>query len=455
MMKYIRALILVFSILEFAFPACAAVRSLDDYGPVDLAAEMKNAKENSEKVVSKYDSSGNPIYDEAYMAGEARMLAMFSYLTNNKWMITRSMLFGFTNIDAAKQELKDTGAFRMLLENETGGSHPISIIFAIPEMIVGPVRNAIGTFVAKTFFKEKYEQKVNTIADKVFNVPYMDASGDTLYKRVRTIGYVLLTVFFIARMACILVKNIITDDRTSDQYGMALEIREVMTYFVILALLMTYTPAMMKFVMWFADTFRDILLGGGGGKDGVTELMNSFMTLSYIKGKILGMYEYSEMNIVQMLFRSGVWLRSLVTWFCYVLCSAVLFVIVILADVMMGITAILTPFILAISILPMSSSWRVNYYHSLFKFSLYIPLAGLYAIIMCYVHTIIPNISFMSFLCISWAFFWAASRIPSMAENLSGMVFASDASKSGKSIALSPFKAARYGASKLGGKDPK
>ena len=394
MRSYIQTLVLIFAVLTFAFPASAAVRSLDDYGPVDLAAEMKSAKEKSEAEVSKYDSSGNAIYDEAYMAGEGRMLAMFSYLTNNKWMVTRSMLFGFTNIDAAKQ-------------------------------------------------------------DKVFDIPYMDASsGDTLYKRVRTIGYVLLIVFFVARMACILVKNIITDDRTSEQYGMALEIREVMTYFVILALLMTYTPTLIKFVMWFSDIFRDLLMGGGT-KDGVTEVMNSFVTLSYIKGKILGMYKYAEMDLVQMIFSPGVWFRSLITWFCYVLCSAVLFVIVILADVMIGITAILTPFILAISILPMSSSWRVNYYHSLFKFSLYIPLAGLYAIIMCYIHTIIPNISLMPFLCLSFAFFWAACRIPSMAENLSGTVFVPEASKLGGSIAQSPSKLARYGASKLGGKDPK
>lgn len=456
MRSYIQTLVLIFAVLTFAFPASAAVRSLDDYGPVDLAAEMKSAKEKSEAEVSKYDSSGNAIYDEAYMAGEGRMLAMFSYLTNNKWMVTRSMLFGFTNIDAAKQELKDTGAFRMLLEKETGGASPLSIIFAIPEFIVGAVRNAAGGFAVKAALtEERYDEQVDTVVDKVFDIPYMDASsGDTLYKRVRTIGYVLLIVFFVARMACILVKNIITDDRTSEQYGMALEIREVMTYFVILALLMTYTPTLIKFVMWFSDIFRDLLMGGGT-KDGVTEVMNSFVTLSYIKGKILGMYKYAEMNLVQMIFSPGVWFRSLITWFCYVLCSAVLFVIVILADVMIGITAILTPFILAISILPMSSSWRVNYYHSLFKFSLYIPLAGLYAIIMCYIHTIIPNISLMPFLCLSFAFFWAACRIPSMAENLSGTVFVPEASKLGGSIAQSPSKLARYGASKLGGKDPK
>ena len=443
---------IMFLVLNAASVTEAAARSLDDYGPINLAEEYKKAKQQADqKGQNPNVNQGNPNFSNGNISNEARITSMLTYLTNNKWMITRSMLFGFTNIEETKKELGDVHGFRMVMQDKAGAISPVDMLF-FPSIIVKQTQGLSG-IVAESMTGKPYAEQVKEVVDSVFDIPYMDANGDeTLYERVRTIGYILLIVFFIGRMAFILIKNVTTDDRHDEQYGMALEIREVMTYFVILALLMTYTPTIMKFIMWFSDLFRDILMGFNT-KDGIGDIMESYAILSYIKGKIVGLQ--TEFSVWNFLVSPGDWLRGVVAWFCYVLCSGVLFIIVILADAMIGITAILTPLILAISILPMSASWRVNYYHSLFKFSLYIPLAGLYAIVMCYIHTMIPNISFMPYVCISYAFFWAASKIPTMAEHMSGTVFAPESSKLGGSIAHTPSKLARYGASKIGGNNPR
>ena len=118
----------------------------------------------------------------------------------------------------------------------------------------------------------------------------------------------------------------------------------------------------------------------------------------------------------------------------------------------MGISAAVGPLVIALAMIKGFEGWMDNYIRSVVTFSLYMPIAGIYAVAMCMIYALVPDMGFLTYITISWAFLLGAMKIPNLAEALSGTALATMLTSFAGKVVSAAMLAARLPFSRMLGK---
>lgn len=103
--RYIFLFLLIIAIFSSSAAASAEEQiDMSKYGPVDLAQHMQ-------EMLTLAEPSGMTGVN-AELENDSRVSKMFSSLLANNWLITRTVVFGFSNFDGAVNMLRNTDALK-------------------------------------------------------------------------------------------------------------------------------------------------------------------------------------------------------------------------------------------------------------------------------------------------------------------------------------------------------
>jgi len=143
---------------------------------------------------------------------------------------------------------------------------------------------------------------------------------------------------------------------------------------------------------------------------------------------------------------------------CGYIARAVVYVMFILSDVMVGITAVIGPWMIVLSGLPFCESWASHWIKSYITFLFYRPLACLLCVVLYIVGLTGMDMGMVELMITCIVFVMAAVKVPSLAENMGGAAAAIGAGMAGmvskglKSGASVGARAAGLGVAAVGAK---
>lgn len=405
---------MLFLIILLSFsPAIYAADKIDmsKYGPVDINAHMQ-------KMLLLVPPSG-VAGQNAELEANTRVMKMFSTLMANDWLITRTVLFGFTGFDQAITTLRNTDALKEEIKQAE-----LTAVAAGAGTIADTQKTHIrGDMIYATENQKKQYlivQGAEKIADKLEELSKMPgfSSTNTIFMRVSYIGFFVLFLTFGIRLGSGLFKGLTGRDERTQLSDVLESVFKLILYIFYIYMLKWGIMGLLL----FSEMLRNVILGISTTNTSA-DLAESLHLMSNLKGQMMGMDP--NLTIVDYALYGGSYVMSAITsYICYVITGAIIFTMVLLGDVMMAITAVTGPLILAVSMIKGFEGWAENWVQSAFTFALYMPIAGLYMLTMAMIHAIIPNISFVAYLTISYAFFFGAKHIPNLAEGMSGAAFA-------------------------------
>lgn len=410
--RYIIALIALF-ILVLPAPSNAADKiDFSKYGPVDINRHVRETLD----LVGTDTAAG----ENAELETNTRVMKMFSTLMANNWLITRSVVFGFTGFDQAVGLLQNTDALQKEIElrDKTAAAAASG---AISNTQQSHIKQEIG-YVDPNQRKQNYiianSKNIASELSKLSKMPGF-SSDNTLFMRVSYMSFLILFLTFALRLANSLFKGLTGRDEKA-QISEAFEAVFRLILFVIYIYMLKWG---IMGLLLFSEMLRNVILGISTVNTS-SQLAHDLHLMSLLKGQLVQM-DPNVTLLSLMQYGAGRAVSSVMSYICYVITGAIIFTMVLLGDVMMAITAITGPMVLAISMIKGFERWAENFVTSAFQFSLYMPIAGLYMLTMAMIHAIVPNISFIAYLTISYAFFFGAKKIPNLSEALSGAAFAS------------------------------
>lgn len=418
-------LLLLFTFMFSFSSAVSAADSIDlsKYGPVDINAHMR-------KMLDLAASSGTG-GQNAELETNTRVSKMFATLLANDWLITRTVIFGFTGFDQAIATLKNTDA----LKQEIKDKEMAAIAAAAGTITDTQMTHIRGDMIFTTENKKKQFMIVDSaekIAGKLEELSKMPgfSSSNTIFMRVSYLSFFLLFLTFGIRLANGLFKSLTGRDER-EQMSDVLEAVFRLILFVIYIFMLKWG---IMGLLLFSEMLRNVILGISTTNTS-SDLAQNLHLMSNLKGQMMGMDPNVSFTDFAVYGAANV-MSSITSYICYLVTGAIIFTMVLLGDVMMAITAVTGPLILAVSMIKGFEGWAENFLQSAFTFSLYMPIAGLYMLTMVMIHAIVPNISFIAYLTISYAFFFGAKNIPNLAEGMSGAAFATTATAAVTHMAL-------------------
>lgn len=404
---------LMLFIIFTAYPSYGANKiDFSKYGPVDIHQHVRETLD----LVGTSNAAGT----NAELETNTRVMKMFSTLMANNWLITRSVVFGFTGFDQAISLLQNTDALQKEIElrDKTAAAAASGAINSTQQ---SHIKEEIG-YVSPNQQKQNYilvnSKKIASELSELSKMPGF-SSTNTLFMRVSYMSFFILFLTFSLRLANSLFKGLTGRDEKA-QLSEAFEAIFRLILFIIYIYMLKW--AIMGLLL-FSEMLRNVILGISTVNTS-SELAQDLHMMSALKGQLVLMDpNVTWLSVIQ--YGTGKIVSSIMSYICYVITGAIIFTMVLLGDVMMAITAITGPMVLAISMIKGFEGWAENFVTSAFQFSLYMPIAGLYMLTMAMIHAIVPNISFIAYLTISYAFFFGATKIPNLSEAMSGAAFAS------------------------------
>jgi len=404
-------------------------------------------------------------------AQRGTMLGSMTNLT--LWPITRSMLFGIKNIKEAKEEqykpdsamwqlVTDThkAAYAKLLKELNIPADKIddylnnddlkkavtkaiqqkrneaSLGFIIGAGLFGirgtgamvrayslsiPDENKITADISKIVDKwaigsEENMNKLDILSNGVGLVGVTGPAKDqTIFTRTRTIGLLLLIFGFFIRVFFMIVANLISNKAWGGTNPVAL----VFKTFCLLVFIL-FIPNIGVWGLNLTDTVKGVLidpsnkLGNLPSNYKVAILLTDNDQLIKLKSEALG--GSSSMSLTDWL--SGK-LQHGVAWLCSVIVTAIAIVMIIMCDVMMGITLCIAPIIIPLSLIPSAEGWPGNIIKAWLTYLFYGPILVIFLLLMTALIAISLDMSFATFLTVSVAYIKMATKIPDMSESLS------------------------------------
>lgn len=408
-------IIFIFLLCIFSFipiMSASAEISTANLGPIDLQAYMRETLNLSTSAWGEANESAEYNLD-------SRVAKMFATVLSSKWLITRIMIFGFSNYDGAIAMMNDTSALQKELDNRDKQKAQ-AVTAAIKnntaekvDVVVNDFYNSSWKNVAKQKEIMSQYQYVVKNFETLKGMPGSTTST-SIYMRVSYIGILLLFITFIVRLIMMMWRNFQGTD------GINSGMPEVMEAFIRLVVLIIFIYMFKWFVMFlllFSEMLRNAIMGINSASQ-ASDLAETLTKMSQLKGDMVGMeHNYSLAGWgVHSLYSL---LTNSISYICYVITGAIIYVMVLLGDIMLGITAVLSPLIIAMGMIKGFERWVEHLFTSVVTFALYMPIAALYMLVMVMIHSMMPSVSFLAFLTISYAFFFAATKIPNIAETLS------------------------------------
>ena len=345
------------------------------------------------------------------------------------WMVTRALLYGFENLDQAKNiidswvTVDEKGRITsiaygtppwFLARSAQIASYQTNVQRALrPGNMPVSLGRDVGTeegvmnVPSDALVQIAKLMDISTYADSLKNVPGIKA-GDSVYDRSLLIARILWAAIFVVNLVWLAYKTLIA----GEEGDMVTAIFKGI--FVLISLFFLREIIMMGIVL--SSAVGNAILGGtdvAHAVSDISDIVNMKQTLVSTSGLITGMIAEGFITI------------------CGLIARAVVYVMFILADVMVAITSVIGPWMIVLSMLPFCESWASHWVKSYITFLFYRPLACLLCVVLYIVGLTGTDIGLIELMITCIVFVIAAVKVPSMAENMGGAATAVGAGMAG------------------------
>ena len=405
--------------------------------PLDLSEKAREQLGRYEQIqqeaLDNIKAGGVPSIPQDSMSKKGYLL---DNIVANRWVITRGVVWGFEGISSLREliaspaNLDAIGFSEMMtnLRNEKAQDLHFTQTTNISEAEIESYKEKTRQDIAERY--STYIQSFENL-EKTGFFGHGDGAK-SIYDKSLFVGIILLTLTTMARMGWMAYTNMIKGEGNSNPMVWT----QIFIKFVFLLLLLMFMKKIIFGGIAFSDLVRDFIAVGASPDGG-----SAFEIISDLLKARLAMTGASSSTSFINLIRAGVGqvFGRLFTYIGYALASVILYVILILSDVLMSLSCITAPIVIALSMAPTFehslSSWVKGYITLLF----YGPLAAVYAIILIVIMMIGLDSSALAFILISIVYIMGATQIPHMAKSLSGTVLAGTAI----ALATAPMKLAQ------------
>lgn len=404
--------------------------------PLDLS-------EKAQKQIERYEQVQQEILDkvkDGYMPSLQDSMSKRGYLLDsivaNRWVITRGVVWGFEGISNLRQiiaspaNLDAIGFSETMTKLQERKSHEVNsnrIINISEEDIERCQKNT------RKDVEERYKTYIQSLENLEKTGFFGHGAGaKSIYDKSLFVGIILLTLTTMARMGWMAYTHMIKGESNTNPMIWA----QIFIKFMFLLLLLMFMKKIIFGGIAFSDLIRDFIAAGASPSGG-----SAFEIISDLLHARLAMTGTTSSLSLIDLIKNGVghFFGVFFAYVGYALASVILYVILILSDVLMSLSCITAPIVIALSMAPTFenalSDWVKGYVTLLF----YGPLAAVYAILLIVIMMIGLDSSTLAFILISIVYIMGATQIPHMAKSLSGTVLAGTAI----ALATAPMKLAQ------------
>lgn len=439
-----------------------ARKSFKDFTAVDVKTYME---EMSKMSVPDATAKGKDLRIE----NNSREAKMFNALLANNWMITRTVVFGMSGLSEAADLLEKADHIKknfdinqqMKMQAATGTKTEGEQ--QIPTQQLNSQR---PTSSEEAYMNLQNKEVVVKSLREIAQMPGINA-GNSIYDRVSMIAIFLLCFTFLARIAGTTWSLYIGSNRQHESPGILY--MECFAKFVVFVAYIYVLKYGIAALMLLSEMIRNAIIcaTSASGSSGVGDLSEQLQTLITSRNMLVsGDYPLVEsdgkldlmLNSITEVLTNGIGnaIGKFIAWcvsrFYFWLTSIFITVMVILGDVMLAISAAVGPLVIALAMIKGFEGWMDNYIRSVVTFSLYMPIAGIYAVAMCMIYALVPDMGFLTYITISWAFLLGAMKIPNLAEALSGTALATMLTSFAGKVVSAAMLAARLPFSRMLGK---
>lgn len=393
--KWVRRTFFGIGLLFFlAFPAVALdSQNGDPIDPGVSAAEVTEAMQ-AQLDALKAETEGEEIqYTDSVLDRNS-----LSYLLENRWLMTRMVLHGI-NLDGFQQAIQE-------VQKQTEISKEIDA-YSMNQLTSAGVRGInVADELASYNATDRYTETVVEIHESLSDIPGV-ALGNTIFDRTRALGYLILMIGIMARLVFTAYKILTHQDVRS------FETISTLVKSMILLLVIAYLRPIIVAGLDLSDAAAAAISGGDP-----SAIMKSAQDLLRVRSDIAAIGD-GKVGILSLPS-----VRDIIGFVAYKIAAAVIYVLLILADVMMAITAAIGPIVMGISTVPAFERYISQWIRSFITFLFYGPLAVVYCILLVGIMAMGIDSSFLTFLVICIAYIIGATKVPSMAESMSGVALA-------------------------------
>ena len=396
--------------------------------PIDFAASLdanargivlKNMKDVMNRIDPKYTA------DIELPAEGTSFIAQASA----NWMVTRALLFGFTGLGESKQivegwvKVTDGGRITYIKEGTPpwfiARSAQIARYYADVSTLHSD--HAPVDFGVEVSTDEGYMNIPSDAVDEIKGllkatqyaaglegVPGIKA-GDCVYDRSLLIAKILWCVIFVVNIVWVAYKTLIA----GEEGDMVTTIFK--SIFVFLSV---------HFLRSFMVIGMSVSTAVGNAMLGNTDVAHAVSDISAIVGMKQSLVSVSSGLLGNMIAQAFIHI-------CGTVAQAVVYVMFILSDVMVAISAVIGPWMLVLSMLPFCNEWISHWIKSFITFLFYRPLACLLCVVLYIIGLTGMDTGLVELMITCIVFIMAAVKVPSMAENMGGAAAAVGAGMAG------------------------
>lgn len=411
-------LLLAIAVFLISFPFSAGADEENPYRtPVKIGEGLdKKINQRMEEAI-KGVVSGKAVIDRGFL---------LEGMMSNQWIITRSVVNGFGNIADTINYLKSDDVKRATIADlvvadarrEAHAQRDLKRVYTEEEL-----RDKIKKINPATFAGSS--QALN--AQKAFTdeLEKLQAIGffgtgkaggpKSILDKTKMIAFFILGISLMSRLAFMAYESIVK------QSVPPLGWFRVFFKFMALLLIIIFLPNMIMFGVSMSDSIRNFISNTSfGNVDSAGDIVGKLLRA---KVDYLGIDpSTSILSIVGS--TASMLIASFLGWLSYFIAAAVIFVIVLLGDIMMSLTAVVGPLIAAISLMPSFEANFGNWFKGYITLLFYGPLAAVYSVMLVAILTIGLDTSALAFIIISVAYIVGATNIPNMSKSMSGTVLA-------------------------------
>ena len=262
------------------------------------------------------------------------------------------------------------------------------------------------------------------------------AANDTIYTRMRLIALIVLFSAFFARILFMLFGSVIGSSRHGTLGPLALIFKMLFLILMILAV-----PNIAVFGMKTSDIVRTFLLDPNASHTEYTPGQRTSLALAELDDLITLRYKLhgSGEQITQTTFAD--YFASGFIFIVGVCASAIVGAMLILGDVMMGITCCTGTLVLAMSMIPSCEKWTEHAAKAWLTYLIFAPMTSLFIIAMRILFTLTGGMTILTFVIVCVVCIKLMSDLPKMCEAMSSAVMTGVVA----TLALTPGKAAMVG----------
>ena len=347
------------------------------------------------------------------------------------WMVTRALMYGFTDLGEAEQAIQSWAEFEdnNFVKSVKKGtpawmiakSADLASKAAAPKFgggVVGGLSDLKTTVTASDgeslnvpLEAQRQIARVKKTAEYVSNlknVPGIQA-GKCIYDRSLLIAEILWCVIFVVNIVWMAYRMLIVGE-PGDM------ITTIFRNIFVFAALM-FLREMIFIGITLSTAVGNAMLGGAN----VAQAVSDVSAIVELKQDLTSVSFGLAAGTIAHLFVSV----------CGWIARAVVYVMFILSDVMVGITAVIGPWMIVLSGLPFCESWASHWIKSYITFLFYRPLACLLCVVLYIIGLTGMDMGMVELMITCIVFVMAAVKVPSLAENMGGAAAAIGAGMAG------------------------